>query len=215
MRGFLVAAGAALFLSACAVTGDAVTGSASPGFVTPAAGQAFLLLDPQSFEVRDWHGAGVVVATGIAVTNAHNRPFVGQAGVAATDIIGESRDYDLLFFHTARGTPMPQGVPRVDQDVIAYGNALGLREVRAKLLSIAVPIPPRCAGCAPQTALGFRADGGHGFSGGPVIDAASGSLIGITFGFSDKADGADGRIMYAYDIALVMRELSIVQGRRP
>ncbi len=215
MRGFLVAAGAALFLSACAVTGDAVTGTASPGFVTPAAGRAFLQLDPQSFEVRDWHGAAVAIAPGIAVTNAHNRPFLAQAGVAATDIIGESRDYDLLFFHATRGAPMPQGTVRVGQDVIAYGNADGVREVKGEMLSVTAPIPPRCAGCAPQTALGFRADGGHGFSGGPVIDAASGSLIGITFGFSDHADGADGRIMYAYDIALVLRELAVAQGRRP
>lgn len=55
----------------------------------------------------------------------------------------------------------------------------------------------------------YEADGGEGFSGGPVVDAASGDVIGITFGYRD-VDGEAGsaRQMYAYDMKLVMKELN-------
>ena len=54
----------------------------------------------------------------------------------------------------------------------------------------------------------YDANAGEGFSGGPVVDAATGAVIGITFGFKDdKRRARRGRRMYAYDIALVLDEM--------
>jgi S1-C subfamily serine protease len=53
----------------------------------------------------------------------------------------------------------------------------------------------------------YDANAGEGFSGGPVVDAATGAVIGITFGFKDDKSAQGGRRMYAYDIALVLEEM--------
>jgi hypothetical protein len=40
------------------------------------------------------------------------------------------------------------------------------------------------------------------------VDATTGAVIGITFGFKDEKDAnGAGRRMYAYDIALVLDEM--------
>ena len=54
----------------------------------------------------------------------------------------------------------------------------------------------------------FEGDAGPGFSGGPVVDG-EGKLIGITFGYKDQ--GAK-RLIYAYDVARVLAELSRVEN---
>ena len=63
--------------------------------------------------------------------------------------------------------------------------------------------------CGVQHAFTFEADAGPGFSGGPVVDATDGRLVGIVFGFQDEKDG--GRLMYAYDMDRVAKELAIVE----
>ena len=75
----------------------------------------------------------------------------------------------------------------------------------------AAPVLPRCQGCGVQHAFAFTADAGRGFSGGPVVDAHTGRMVGIVFGFRDHAPGFHGRLMYAYDMRLVMAELSAVR----
>ena len=56
----------------------------------------------------------------------------------------------------------------------------------------------------------FAGNAGPGFSGGPVIDA-TGKLIGITFGYKDQGGK---RLIYAYDVARVLAELSAA-GKSP
>lgn len=50
------------------------------------------------------------------------------------------------------------------------------------------------------------APAGEGFSGGPVIDASDGRILGIVFGYNDMKDGS--RVMYAYDTDRIMAELA-------
>ena len=68
---------------------------------------------------------------------------------------------------------------------------------------------PRCDGCPVQYAFAFEAEGGKGFSGGPVVDARTGRLVGIVFGFRDGLDDKtpSQRLMYAYDMDLVFGAL--------
>jgi S1-C subfamily serine protease len=47
------------------------------------------------------------------------------------------------------------------------------------------PVEARCQTCSLQTAFTFEDNAGPGFSGGPVVDAASGRLVGVTFGYLD------------------------------
>ena len=49
--------------------------------------------------VLEGSAAAFVIAPGVAVTNAHNASIIGGAPV-----IGESRNYDLLFFHVENRT---------------------------------------------------------------------------------------------------------------
>jgi hypothetical protein len=67
---------------------------------------------------------------------------------------------------------------------------------------------PRCRSCGVQHAFAFEADGGEGFSGGPVADAKTGKLVGITFGFRNGLDDCtpSERLMYAYDMKRVAEE---------
>jgi hypothetical protein len=150
-------------------------------------------------------GAAVVIAPGIAVTNAHNANLVDPKS-----IIGRRRDYDLLFFRATRGTP-PQTAPvTVGGAVIAYGQGGGgsLRIARGVVREIS-----RRPGSTTADYFTFandrrRADNaGPGFSGGPVLDV-SGRLVGITFGYKDTGKQ---RLIYAYDMARVRTELSALQ----
>jgi hypothetical protein len=49
-----------------------------------------------------------------------------------------------------------------------------------------------------------------GFSGGPVVDASDGRILGIVFGYNDLHDGS--RLMYAYDMDRVGAELAKLSG---
>jgi hypothetical protein len=57
-----------------------------------------------------------------------------------------------------------------------------------------------------QNAFVFAGNAGPGFSGGPVLDAKTGRLVGITFGYLNDANGE--RQMYAYDMARVSAEFA-------
>lgn len=147
-------------------------------------------------------GAAVVIAPGIAVTNAHNANLVPQKAV-----IGMARDYDLLFFRSRRGTPPPTAPVAVGMTVTAYGQG-DEAELRVAHGVVREIVP--CDGCREAAYFIFANpgreadDAGPGFSGGPVLDA-SGRLVGITFGYKDQ--GGQRRI-YAYDMARVRAEFS-------
>ena len=184
------------------------SGLPARGFITSAIARAYLPLKGTAYWVLEGRGAGMVIAPGIAVTNAHNANLVD-----GDEVIGTSSDYDLLFFHTRKQVPPPQALPWVGERVIAYGEGRdgSLRMAQGVVRWTDAPVVARCQGCGVQHAFAFEAGAGPGFSGGPVVDARSGLMIGIVFGFRDGAPQTHGRLMYAYDMRLVMAELSAVR----
>ena len=147
-------------------------------------------------------GAAVVIAPGIAATNAHNANLVDAAAV-----IGTRQDYDLMFFRTPRdGAPMT-GEPAIGEAVTAYGQGANaeLRVAHGVVRQI-----QHCPGCTAPAWFTFAGNAGPGFSGGPVLDGA-GRLVGITFGYKDE--GRE-RLIYAYDMDRVRAELSALQKRQ-
>ena len=142
------------------------------------------------------NGAAMVIAPGIAVTNAHNANLLARGSV-----IGVRRDYDLLFFRTPRSAVPPTAAPVIGQGVTAYGQG-GDRELR--VAHGVVREIKQCAGCTAPAYFVFAGNAGPGFSGGPVLDS-SGRLVGITFGYKDEGRR---RLIYAYDMRRVHAELS-------
>jgi hypothetical protein len=140
-------------------------------------------------------GAAVVIAPGIAVTNAHNANLLDPKSV-----IGTRRDYDLMFFRTPRNAAPQSATPVIGSGVTAYGQGAD-RELR--VAHGTVREIKTCAGCTAPAYFTFAGNAGPGFSGGPVVDG-SGRLVGITFGYKDE--GRE-RLIYAYDMARVRAEL--------
>lgn len=146
-------------------------------------------------------GAAVAIAPGVAVTNGHNRNLVDPRTV-----IGEARDYDLLFFHDRQSAVTETAEPRVGETVSAFGQGA---DGDLRLARGVVKVIQSCAGCAAPAYFTFAGDAGPGFSGGPVLDA-SGQLIGITFGYKDEGRS---RVIYAYPMDRVRAELSALGSR--
>ncbi len=178
-------------------------GEPAGGFVNASVASAYLPLDGSADLVLEAHGAATIVAPGIAATNAHNANLAPSA-----DVIGTSTDYDLLFFSRHGASAQPTGRPWVGEMVIAYGQgAKGeLREARGIVRNLAAPVEARCPQCPIQQTLTFEAPAGEGFSGGPVVDASNGRILGVVFGYNDMKDGS--RLMYAYDMDRVAAELA-------
>jgi len=145
------------------------------------------------------NGAAVVIAPGIAVTNAHNANLLEPESV-----IGARQDYDLLFFRTPKSAAPPTAAPVVGQSVTAYGQG-GDRELR--VAHGVVREIKQCPGCTASAYFVFAGNAGPGFSGGPVLDG-SGRLVGITFGYKDEGRQ---RLIYAYDMSRVQAEFSALQ----
>ena len=145
------------------------------------------------------NGAAMVIAPGIAVTNAHNANLLARGSV-----IGVRQDYDLLFFRTPKSAVPPMAAPVIGQSVTAYGQG-GDRELR--IARGVVREIKQCTGCTAPAYFVFAGNAGPGFSGGPVLDS-SGRLVGITFGY--KGEGRQ-RLIYAYDMSRVQAEFSALQ----
>jgi hypothetical protein len=147
------------------------------------------------------NGAAMVIAPGIAVTNAHNANLLDPKSV-----IGVRRDYDLLFFRTPKSAMPQTAEPVIGQGVTAYGQGAEreLRVAHGIVREIA-----SCAGCTAPAYFVFAGNAGPGFSGGPVLDG-SGRLIGITFGYKDEGRQ---RLIYAYEMSRVHAELAALSKR--
>jgi hypothetical protein len=204
---------AALALAGC----TASSGDPATSFANPALAAAYIPLGGSAHLVMVMHGAAVVFAPGIAVTAAHNETIVDPASV-----IGKAPEADLLFFRTTHTAALAIAEPHEGEQVVAYGqdNDGGLRVAYGTIRKRHVPVKPLCAGCTMQDAFLFEANAGPGFSGGPVLDAADGRLIGITFGYLEPDEIPDraamnlsgtSRAMYAYDMAQVAAAYSAVQ----
>ena len=195
-----IAAGFSLALFGCS---SVPAGEAASGFVNAQVAAAYIPLEGRKDLILTGRGAAVAIAPGIAATNAHNANLID-----ASTLIGTSANYDLLFFRTRGATVPPLAAPKPNESVIAYGQGKdgALRQARGVVSILAVALPAPCQGCETPYAFAFRADGGEGFSGGPVVDAEDGSVLGIVFGFRDEPQ--NGRVMYAYDMSHVMAELA-------
>ena len=145
-------------------------------------------------------GAAMAIVPGIAVTNGHNRNLVDPGSV-----IGEARDYDLLFFRNAHPPVTEIAEPQLGGAVSAFGQGT---DGDLRLAHGVVRAIQTCAGCTAPAYFTFAGDAGPGFSGGPVLDS-SGRLIGITFGYKDE--GAS-RVIYAYPMDRVRTELFVIRG---
>ncbi|HEX5280274.1 MAG TPA: serine protease [Micropepsaceae bacterium] len=187
----------------CIALAGCSAGQRAQGFVNPRVMSAYVpLFRSTDFILGAW-GAAVALTPNIAVTNDHNLNLVPPDRVVA-----RSQDYDLLFFRIEGHDPPQFGNPRIGEPVVAYGQGSlrDLRDAKGAVSQLNTFVAPRCQDCRDQVAFTYDADAGEGFSGGPVVDANSGVVVGITFGFRDEGEHG-ARRMYAYDLALVLDEM--------
>jgi len=187
------------------------SGEQAAGITERAIASAYIPLSGSEDLLLEGHGAAIVIAPGIAVTNAHNANLLPDG----TGIIGTSVGYDLLFFRVRNMSPPPPiGEPLPTERVVAYGQGSGgdLRKAIGVVKWRVAPVLPRCPKCPEQKAFAYEANAGAGFSGGPVIDAATGALVGITFGYNDEENSGIEKLMYAYDMKTVMGELARLEN---
>ncbi len=194
-----------LALTGCATS----SGERATGFLNDEISRAYIPLEGVTYLLIEERGAAFVIAPGIAVTNAHNAAIIGKSAV-----IGTSRNYDLLFFRVGKSLAPPTASPSVGERIIAYGQGASgeVREARGVIRLLNAPVEARCETCSVQGAFTFDANAGPGFSGGPVVDADTGRLVGITFGYLDPSGH---RLMYAYPMSRVRNELAAVSRELP
>jgi hypothetical protein len=190
--------GFCLLLTACATS----SGVPAARIAEPAIAASYLPLHARiHMGLTSANGAAVVIAPGIAVTNAHNADLVDPK-----QVIGQVSDYDLLYFRTPGRSVAADGEPVAGAVVTAYGQGVDsdLRIAHGVVREIA-----NCAGCTTSAYFTFAGNAGPGFSGGPVVDAA-GRLVGITFGYKDEGGT---RLIYAYAMSRVRAEFSALPKR--
>src|SRR5690348_9574667 len=101
---------ALLFLAGCTSS----SGSPSVSIAQPDIAAAYIPLRDGN-RLAHAEGAAMSIMPGIAVTNGHNRNLVPSERV-----IGEARDYDLLFFRDPRTTQVAMAEPELGGAVEAY-----------------------------------------------------------------------------------------------
>lgn len=184
----------ALDLSAC---GAGSFGEPAAGFDFPQVAQAYIPLHTRDWILATHDGASVVIAPGVAVTNAHNANLIDPRSV-----IGRVAGYDLMYFRTDKRAALSAAAPAIGEEIIAYGQDRdGKLRVSRGTVSRMWP-----------AAFGFISDAGPGFSGGPVLDAKTGALVGITYGYEGH-ESAQTRLMVAYTAGFVMDRLAAVERR--
>ena len=181
----------------------------SIAFVTPELGEAYIPLYAGTIIGSSRFAAAVVVAPNVAVTNDHNMNLLAEGMVLA-----RSPAYDLLFFRTDRTRVPLMARAQVGQAVIAYGQdgQTRRREAHGFVRQLDARARARCDGCPERPTITYDAEAGEGFSGGPVVDARSGAVVGITVGYLDGAAEDGGRRMYAMEMEFVMSEMRRLMG---
>lgn len=195
------------FLCACAflASGCAAPGVLAAGFVNARVEAAYVPLHDGGVFSLNRSGAAVVVAPNVAVTNAHNANLLPKGVILAVS------DYDLLFFRTEKTEIASLAEPRTGMRVVAYGQSAEgtLREAAGTIRALQDPVAPRCAEatCRMQPAFSYDADAGTGFSGGPVVDAESGEIVGITFALCPTGAPCGQKRMFAFPASVVLAEM--------
>jgi S1-C subfamily serine protease len=171
--------------------------------------QAYIPLQRDYFWLAEADAGAVTLGNGIAVTVAHAEPLV-----AAAKVIGVSTDYDLMFFRTDHpGVSLSIDTPRVGMRVVSYAHYEDkFYTAQGVVTALDAPVKARCDTCVIQATLAFDGNAGPGYSGGPVLDAQTGKLVGIVFGYLDKPGG--GRTIYAYPMSRVFEELKKIQAKK-
>jgi hypothetical protein len=199
----------ALVLAGC----TAPSGEPAQGFLNHNIESAYIPLEGPIYLIFEGDAAAVSIGDGMAVTDAHNANLLDNKTV-----LGKSENYDLLFFHAAKATAkIQEQPPRVGEKVVAYGQGKNgeLRKADGVVTVLDAPVKAMCSKCEVQSAFTFEGNAGPGFSGGPVVDAADGHLVGIVFGYVNGSGPKNVRIMYAYTMRRVLAELDKVEGKLP
>jgi len=167
---------------------------------------AYIPLKHSMLFMPESDGGAVALGGGVAVSAAHAVSLVDPAS-----LIGISHDYDLLFFRTDRDkAALTIDTPKVGAKVFGYAHYEDvLYRAEGTVKALDAPVIPRCDGCIIQSAFVFEGNAGPGYSGGPVIDAQTGRLVGIVFGYLDQPEGA--RLIYAYPMSRVLAELKALR----
>jgi hypothetical protein len=194
---------AVLFLGGCV---EPQAGTPLDGALGGSLDYGYIPLRRPVFLVIENDAGAVALGSGVAVTAAHATHMLDPKL-----LIGVSSDYDLAFFRTDRTAKVFETAPpQKGERVLAYAHDKD-KNFRAEgvVIDLDVPVRPRCDACPVQSAFAFEGDAGPGYSGGPVLDADNGKLVGIVFGYLDGADGK--RTIYAYSMARVQAELERLQ----
>jgi hypothetical protein len=201
-----IAGVAAVLLTACTNTGDGTwvgAGQATETFVNTRDASAYIPL--HHFSIPGMRrGAATIILSGIAVTNAHNANLVDDEDDLGHAPSGE----DIMFIRVHEqpiggAGPLKMADPEVGEDVILYGQGAG-----GSLRMAAGPVQG-----VRDSRFTITADAGPGFSGGPVVDAKDGHLVGITFAYYDAPNKKGPREMLAYRIGFVMDEYRALQAK--
>src|SRR5580692_250802 len=91
-----------LALAGCATS----SGVPANGFLNDTIARAYIPLEGRTYVVMDNRGAAFAIAPGIAVTNVHNSDALGNV-----PIIGQSHNYDLLYFRVDSKMTPPTVAP--------------------------------------------------------------------------------------------------------
>ncbi len=224
MRVGKMVVGLALLLSACALpferAADTPLSSVSGNYITLYSGVPLFL---------GYTASAVVVADGLAVTNRHvvqasNRiqGYVAGRGLIPIEVVAVSprMDLALLRIPPGIGRPLAAASGEVGEAVWLMGTPMPfVAPVVAGTVENAAgwscPEEDGTLHCPQrQSGLLIRAEGGPGYSGGPVVDPR-GRLIGLSQGIFLSAVDAQGRTIqdgvtrvFAYRIADVLAEIS-------
>ncbi len=199
-----IAGVAAVLLAACTNTVDGNwvgAGEATDTFVNARVAAAYIPLHAFSFPGMR-RGAATIILSGIAVTNAHNANLIDDQDDLGRAPSGEDIMFIRVHDQPIGGVgPLEMSAPEVGEDVILYGQGAGgsLRKAEGVVEDVR------------DARFTITADAGPGFSGGPVVDAKDGHLVGITFAYYDAPKKRGPREMLAYRIDYIMDQYKALQ----
>ncbi|WP_142849570.1 trypsin-like peptidase domain-containing protein [Telmatospirillum sp. J64-1] len=178
-------------------------------------------------------GSAVIIADGLAVTNAHVVAVTGGLhGITAAGkmvgievlAISEHMDLALLKVPLGLGHPVNIAKPLLAEAAWAMGTTNGL----VAPVSRGTILNPQAWSCAHanacaehqrQNGLMFEGGGGGGYSGGPVVNA-QGAWLGLVQGIYTELRDAEGNtlpssapVLFAYHAQDVLKEVQALLAR--